>query len=99
MTTAATQPKPGKTNTLTIRRLSDENIAALKRAAAENNRSMEAQARSVLEDYLAQYTSHRILSNADLVQEMWQLLDGEGLGPDEDLVPPRDTTMRPVDLG
>lgn len=95
MTTKTT----GNGNTITIRKMSDENIAALKRAAAENNRSMEAQARSVLEDYLAQYTSHRILTSADLVAEMQRLLDGEGLGPDEDLVPPRDTTMRPVDLG
>lgn len=88
-----------KGNTITIRKMSDENIAALKRAAAENNRSMEAQARSVLEDYLAQYVSRRILTSADLVAEMQRLLDGQGLGPDEDLVPPRDTYMRPVDLG
>lgn len=85
--------------TITIRRVPDEQIAKIKEIAARNNRSMEAEARSILEEYTAQYVSHEIVSNADLVQEMWDLLNGEGLAPEEDLTPSRDTYMRPVDLG
>lgn len=85
--------------TITIRRVPDEQIAKIKEIAARNNRSMEAEARSILEEYTAQYVSHAIVSNADLVQEMWDLLNEEGLAPEEDLTPPRDVYMRPVDLG
>lgn len=88
--------------TITLRKVPDECVAVLKQAAQDNNRSMEAEIRSVLEEHTAQYVAHHIMSNADLVQEMWRLLDGEGLGEDEDLVPPRntyDTEPRPVDFG
>ncbi|KAB7790422.1 FitA-like ribbon-helix-helix domain-containing protein [Bifidobacterium leontopitheci] len=85
-------------NTITIRKMSDEDVSKLKEVAASNHRSMEAQARSILEEYLAGYVAHKIMTTGDLIAEMHRLLEGEGLGPDEDLVPPRDTYMRPVDF-
>ncbi|KAB8294363.1 FitA-like ribbon-helix-helix domain-containing protein [Bifidobacterium avesanii] len=85
--------------TITIRKVPDEQIQLLKDVAAKNNRSMEAEARSILEEYTAQYVSQKIMSSTDLMAEMQRLLDGEGLDPNEELTPPRDPYMRPVDLG
>ncbi|MCH3973743.1 MULTISPECIES: FitA-like ribbon-helix-helix domain-containing protein [Bifidobacterium] len=88
--------------TLTLRKVPDECVAVLKQAAQDNNRSMESEVRSVLEEYTAQYITHHVVSNADLVQEMWCLLDGDGLDEDEELVPPRNTydvEPRPIDFG
>ncbi|KAB7788192.1 FitA-like ribbon-helix-helix domain-containing protein [Bifidobacterium cebidarum] len=88
--------------TITLRKVPDECVEILKKAAKNNNRSMEAEAKSVLEEFTAQYAAHKIVTNADLVQEMWRLLDGHGLDEDEELVPPRntyDTEPRPVDFG
>ena len=102
MTTAATQPKPGRTNTLTIRRLPDECVATLKQAAKDNNRSMEAEVRSILEEFTAEWLAHQVTTSADLVEEMERLLGGEGLDGDEQLCPPRnayDHGPRPVDFG
>ena len=101
MTTATTQPKPGGTNTLTIRRLSDECVATLKQAAKDNNRSMEAEVRSILEEFTAEWLAHQVTTSADLVEEMERLLGGEGLDGDEQLCPPRnayDHGPRPVDF-
>ena len=91
MTTATTQPKPGRTNTLTIRRLSDECMATLKQAAKGNNRSMEAEVRSILEEFTAEWLAHQLTTSTDLVEEMERLLGGEGLNGDEQLCPPRNT--------
>lgn len=101
-TTRKTTYEPRKANTLTVRRLSDDCIDTLKQAAKDNNRSMEAEVRSILEDFTAEYVAHQITTTADLVAEMQRLLDGEGLAEDEELCPPRNTYdfgQRPVDLG
>lgn len=39
--------------TLTIRKIPDEQIQQLKEVAEKNNRSMESQVRSILEEWLA----------------------------------------------
>lgn len=90
------------TGTITVRKVPAECMDALKKMAKDNNRSMEAEVRSLLEDCTTEYLAHRITTNADLVEEMWRILDGNGLGPDEELCPPRNTYdfgPRPVDLG
>ena len=43
--------------------------------------------------------AHDIMSNSDLVQEMWDLLGDESLQPGEELAPPRTDDARPIDLG
>lgn len=88
--------------TLTVRKLSDECVATLKQAAKDNNRSMEAQIRSVLEEFTATYAAHQIASHVDFITELRALLDGEGLDPDETLAPARgeyDADARPMDMG
>ncbi|MBT1170916.1 DNA-binding protein [Bifidobacterium sp. SO4] len=88
--------------TITLRKVPDECVEILKKAAKNNNRSMEAEAKSVLEEFTSQYVAHKIVTTADLVAEMQRLLDGNGLDEDEELVLPRntyDTEPRPVDFG
>lgn len=90
------------TGTITVRKVPADCLDTLKRMAKDNNRSMEAEVRSLLEDCTTEYLAHRITTSADLVAEMQRLLDGDGLGPDEELCPPRNTYdfgPRPVDLG
>ncbi len=85
--------------TLTIRRLDDKVVEDFKRIAKKNNRSAEAQARSLIEDFTAGVLAHDIMSNSDLVQEMWNLLGDESLQSDEELAPPRTDAARPIELG
>ena len=85
--------------TLTIRRLDDKVVEDFKRIAKKNNRSAEAQARSLIEDFTAGVLAHDIMSNSDLVQEMWDLLGDESLQSDEELAPPRTDDARPIELG
>lgn len=85
--------------TLTIRRLDDKVVEDFKRIAKKNNRSAEAQARSLIEDFTAGVLAHDIMSNSDLVQEMWDLLGDESLQADEELAPPRTDDARPIELG
>ena len=85
--------------TLTIRRLDDKVVEDFKRIAKKNNRSAEAQARSLIEDFTADVLAHDIMSNSDLVQEMWDLLGDESLQSDEELAPPRTDDARPIELG
>ena len=85
--------------TLTIRKVDDGTIADLKAKAKANNRSTEAEVRSLLEDYTAQLAAQRIMSNSDLVRQMWDLLGDTELDADENLTPPResyDADVRPV---
>ena len=44
--------------TLTIRKIPDEQIQQLKEVAEKNNRSMESQVRSILEEWLAGTVAH-----------------------------------------
>ena len=46
--------------TLTIRKIPDEQIQQLKEVAEKNNRSMESQVRSILEEWLAGTVAHEI---------------------------------------
>ena len=85
--------------TLTIRRLDDKVVEDFKRIAKKNNRSAEAQARSLIEDFTAGVLAHDIMSNSDLVREMWDLLGDESLQSDEELAPPRTDDARPIELG
>ena len=43
--------------------------------------------------------AHDIMTNSDLVQEMWDLLGDESLQSDEELAPPRTDDARPIELG
>ena len=85
--------------TLTIRKLDDKVVEDFKRIAKKNNRSAEAQARSLIEDFTAGVLAHDIMTNSDLVQEMWDLLGDESLQSDEELAPPRTDDARPIELG
>ena len=51
--------------TLTIRKLDDKVVEDFKRIAKKNNRSAEAQARSLIEDFTAGVLAHDIMSNSD----------------------------------
>ena len=87
---------------MTIRRIDDDVLDKFKAIAKSHNRSAEAEARSLLEDFTAGLIARHVVSNADLVEEMRRLLDGEGLEEDEELCPPRmsyDTDVRHVDFG
>lgn len=88
--------------TLTIRRIDNDVLAKFKEIAKRNNRSAEAEARSLLEEITAEYAARKIMTSADLISEMHQLLEDDGCDDDEDFVPPRNTydrEPRPVDLG
>lgn len=88
--------------TLTIRRIDDDVLEKFKEMARHNNRSAEAEARSLLEEVTAEYMARKIMTSADLVAEMHRLLEDDGFDDDEDFVPPRNTydrEPRPVDLG
>lgn len=88
--------------TLTIRKLDDEVMEQFKEIARRHNRSAEAEARSLLEEFTAEHIARRIMTSTDLVAQMQQLLDGEGLDDHENLVPERNTydhAPRPVILG
>ncbi|PJM74057.1 DNA-binding protein [Bifidobacterium primatium] len=82
--------------TITIRKVDDGRIALLKREAEENNRSMESQARSIIEDHLAAYVAKRTMNAADFVAEMRELLDGEYIEGDEFDVRDRQDYGRPL---
>lgn len=84
--------------TLTIRRLDDEVVDRLKLIAKEHNRSVESEVRSVLEDFTAGLLAHDIVSGADLVREMRELLEGEYIEGDEFDVRDRDDSGRLVEL-
>lgn len=84
--------------TLTIRRLDDEVVDRLKLIAKEHNRSVESEVRSVLEDFTAGLLAHDIVSGADLVREMRELLEGEYIEGDEFDVRDRDDSDRLVEL-
>ena len=60
--------------TLTIRKIPDEQIQQLKEVAEKNNRSMESQVRSILEEWLAFY---------DEIREFMKNMDFEGLDKGE----------------
>ena len=84
--------------TLTIRKLDDKVVEDFKRIAKKNNRSAEAQARSLIEDFTAGVLAHDIMSGADLVREMRELLDGEYIEGDEFDVRDRTDFGRPIEL-
>ena len=46
--------------TLTIRKIPDEQIQQLKEVAEKNNRSIESQVRSILEEWLSGKVAHEI---------------------------------------
>ena len=73
--------------TLTIRKLDDKVVEDFKRIAKKNNR------------FTAGVLAHDIMTNSDLVQEMWDLLGDESLQADEELAPPRTDDARPIELG
>ena len=83
----------------TMNAVRDAAFEDFKRIAKKNNRSAEAQARSLIEDFTAGVLAHDIMSNSDLVQEMWDLLGDESLQPGEELAPPRTDDALPIDLG
>ncbi|NMN00780.1 DNA-binding protein [Bifidobacterium sp. DSM 109958] len=65
--------------TLTIRKVPDEQIQQLKEAAAQHNRSMEAEVRSVLEEHLAGYVAHGIAENTNFYDRMRAFMEQEGI--------------------
>lgn len=68
--------------TLTIRKIPDEQIQQLKEVAEKNNRSMESQVRSILEEWLAGTVAHEITRKTnfyDEIREFMKNMDFEGL--------------------
>ena len=64
--------------TLTIRKIPDEQIQQLKEVAEKNNRSMESQVRSILEEWLAGTVAHEITRKTnfyDEIREFMHVLD------------------------
>lgn len=79
--------------TLTIRKIPDEQIQQLKEVAEKNNRSMESQVRSILEEWLAGTVSREITRKTnfyDEIREFMKSMDFEGLDEGELLLPKRD---------
>lgn len=74
-----TQSRRGKTNTLTVRRLSDECVSTLKRAAKANNRSMESEVRSILEEFTAEWIIQCELKHANFFSEVRRFMEEEGI--------------------
>ncbi|WEV63807.1 hypothetical protein [Bifidobacterium sp. ESL0732] len=63
--------------TLTIRNVPDEQISILKQAAKTNNRSMEAEIRSHVEQWTAAWVAHKAMSSTNLSEELQTYLLGE----------------------
>ena len=59
--------------TLTIRKIPDEQIQQLKEVAEKNNRSMESQVRSILEEWLAGTVAHEITRSEEHTSELQSL--------------------------
>ena len=85
--------------TLTIRRLDDKVVEDFKRIAKKNNRSAEAQARSLIEDFTAGVLAHDIMSNSDFGAGDVGPARRRILQSDEELAPPRTDDARPIELG
>ena len=69
--------------TLTIRKIPDEQIQQLKEVAEKNNRSMESQVRSILEEWLAGTVAHEITRKTNFYDEFMKNMDFEGLDKGE----------------
>lgn len=87
--------------TLTIRKIPDEQIQQLKEAAEKNNRSMESQVRSILEEWLAGTVAREMTRKTnfyDEIREFMKKIDFEGLEEGEIPVPGRnpDDSRPPV---
>ena len=68
--------------TLTIRKIPDEQIQQLKEVAEKNNRSMESQVRSILEEWLAGTVAHEMTRKTnfyDEIREFMEKIDFDGL--------------------
>lgn len=66
--------------------LTDEQIQQLKEVAEKNNRSMESQVRSILEEWLAGTVAHEITRKTnfyDEIREFMKNMDFEGLDKGE----------------
>ncbi|MBT1164935.1 FitA-like ribbon-helix-helix domain-containing protein [Bifidobacterium felsineum] len=87
--------------TLTIRKIPDEQIHQLKEVAEKNNRSMESQVRSILEEWLAGTVAHEMTRKTnfyDEIREFMDRIDFEGLKEGELSLPERnpDDSRPPV---
>jgi plasmid stability protein len=78
-------------STLTVRKLDDDLKARLRVRAAQHGRSMEAEAREILRESLADERQGRGLGT-------WIHERFAGLGLDELEIPPRTELTRPVDF-
>ncbi|PLS31411.1 DNA-binding protein [Bifidobacterium margollesii] len=87
---------PTAVRTLTIRKVPVECVDVLKQAARENNRSMESQVKSVLEEWTAGYVAHEEAKSTNFAQEMRNFMSEMGIAgfDDEEFsVPDRRTEM------
>lgn len=82
---------------ITIRRLDDAALVNLKEAAKAHNRSTEAEARSILEEYTAEFVAHKAVSTGDFFEQIRKELEG-GLKDDELDIAPRQDGPRPAVL-
>ncbi|WP_243388797.1 FitA-like ribbon-helix-helix domain-containing protein [Bifidobacterium simiarum] len=69
----------GQVRTLTIRRVPEECVVVLKQAAKDNNRSMESQMRSVIEEWTASYVAHEEMKTTNFAQEMRDFMAEMGI--------------------
>lgn len=79
--------------TLTIRKVPDEQIERIKEIASQENRSMESQVRSALEEWLAARTAKEVARKTNFALELRRMMTQEGCeGFDEEEfhIPSRD---------
>ncbi|MDF7664350.1 hypothetical protein PT282_06725 [Bifidobacterium sp. ESL0763] len=81
--------------TLIIHGVPSDQLETLKSAAKANHQSLEAQAKTIIEEAVVAKTHHT--TSEELFAQCRTLLEDGGLGPNEELVPPREKDdARPV---
>lgn len=78
--------------TMTIRRIDDDVLDRFKAIAKHNNRSAEAEARSLLEDFTAAHIVRHDMERSNFFDEVRRFMDEEGIdgfGEDEFILPER----------
>ncbi|WEV72662.1 DNA-binding protein [Bifidobacterium sp. ESL0790] len=83
--------------TLTVRKVADETVNKLKTIAKENNRSTEAEVRSIVEDFTAGLLVRKEVEETNFYEDLRNYMKQEGIkGIDDFQLPSRDQTAEPM---
>ncbi|MDF7664351.1 DNA-binding protein [Bifidobacterium sp. ESL0763] len=83
--------------TLTIRKVDDETVDRLKAIAKENNRSTEAEVRSIVEDFTAGLLVRQEVEETNFYDDLRNYMKQEGIkGINDFHLPSRDQTAEPM---